>query len=220
MAQERMLMEKERALVVEFGMRMVQSGLTTGTGGNLSVFRRESGLLAVSPSGIAYDRLSPGDVVVLTLDGEVVDGTRTPTSELSFHQALYRVRSEVGAVVHTHSPYATTMACLGWEIPPVHYLVGFSGKKVPLAPYATFGTERLAAGVAGAIGDYNALLLANHGLVTVGVDLPSAFAAAEEIEFVARIYYQARTVGTPQILSDAEMARVIEKFRTYGQKKA
>jgi L-fuculose-phosphate aldolase len=215
-----MLMEKERALVVEFGMRMVQSGLTTGTGGNLSVFRRESGLLAVSPSGIAYDRLSPGDVVVLTLDGEVVDGTRTPTSELSFHQALYRVRSEVGAVVHTHSPYATTMACLGWEIPPVHYLVGFSGKKVPLAPYATFGTERLAAGVAGAIGDYNALLLANHGLVTVGVDLPSAFAAAEEIEFVARIYYQARTVGTPQILSDAEMARVIEKFRTYGQKKA
>jgi len=220
MKQERMLMGRERTLVIEFGERMVQSGLTTGTGGNLSIFKREAGLLAVTPSGVAYDRLSPEDVVVLTTDGRVVDGTLTPTSELNFHQALYRVRPDANAVVHTHSPYATTMACLGWEIPPVHYLVGFSGKKVPLAPYATFGTESLAESVAGAIGDYNALLLANHGLVTIGVDLPSAFAAAEEIEFVARIYYQTRAVGTPKILSDSEMACVLEKFKTYGQKKA
>ena len=213
-----MLLEFERALVVEFGMRMVQAGLTTGTGGNLSVFNREASLVAVTPSGIAYDRLTPGDVVVLNTDGEVVDGTRNPTSELGFHQALYQVRPDVNAVVHTHSPYATTMACLGWEIPPVHYLVGFSGKKVPLAPYDTFGTAGLAANVARAIGDYNALLLANHGLVTVGGNLPSAFAAAEEIEFVARIYYQTRSVGTPKILPDEEMERVIEKFKTYGQK--
>ena len=215
-----MLLESERALVVEYGMRMIRAGLTTGTGGNLGVFRREDALVAVTPSGIAYDRLTPGDVVVLNAAGGVVDGTKTPTSELNFHQALYRVRPDVNAVVHTHSPYATTMACLGWEIPPVHYLFGFSGKKVPLAPYETFGTEGLAASVAGAIGGYNALLLANHGLVTVGGTLASAFAAAEEIEFVARIYYQTRAVGTPRILPDDEMERVIEKFRTYGQKKS
>jgi L-fuculose-phosphate aldolase len=213
-----MLLASERTLVVEYGMRMVAAGLTTGTGGNLSLFRREDGLLAVTPSGIAYDRLTPGDIVVLNADGDVVDGARNPTSERNFHQALYRVRPDVDAVVHTHSPYATTMACLGWEIPPVHYLVGFSGKKVPLAPYETFGTAALAASVAEAIGSYNAVLLANHGLVTVGRDLPSAFAAAEEIEFVARIYYQTRAVGTPRILPDEEMARVIDKFKTYGQK--
>jgi len=213
-----MLLAPERALVVEFGMRMVQAGLTTGTGGNLSVFNRGESLVAVSPSGIAYDRLTPGDVVVLSLEGDVVDGTRNPTSELNFHQALYRMRPDVNAVVHTHSPYATTMACLGWEIPPVHYLVGFSGKKVPLARYDTFGTPGLAANVAAAIGDYNAVLLANHGLAAVGGNMASAFAAAEEIEFVARIYYQTRAVGTPRILPDAEMERVIEKFKTYGQK--
>lgn len=213
-----MLLEPERSLLVEYGMRMVQAGLTTGTGGNLSLIRREEALLAVTPTGIAYDRLTPGDVVVLTLEGAVVDGNRKPTSELGFHQALYRARPDAGAVVHTHSPYATTMACLGWEIPAVHYLVGFSGRKVPLAPYATFGTPELAENVVAAIDGYNAVLLANHGLVTVGADLPTAFAAAEEIEFVARIYYQTRSVGTPRILPDEEMARVIEKFRTYGQK--
>lgn len=213
-----MLLEPERSLLVEYGMRMVQAGLTTGTGGNLSLIRREEGLLAVTPTGIAYDRLTPGDVVVLTLEGAVVDGNRKPTSELGFHQALYRARPDAGAVVHTHSPYATTMACLGWEIPAVHYLVGFSGRKVPLAAYATFGTPELAENVTAAIDGYNAVLLANHGLVTVGADLPMAFAAAEEIEFVARIYYQTRSVGTPRILPDEEMARVIEKFRTYGQK--
>lgn len=213
-----MLLESERSLLVEYGMRMVQAGLTTGTGGNLSLFKREEGLLAVTPTGIAYDRLTPGDVVVLTLEGAVVEGKRKPTSELGFHQALYRARPDAGGVVHTHSPYATTMACLGWEIPAVHYLVGFSGRKVPLAAYATFGTPELAENVVAAIDGYNAVLLANHGLVTVGADLPMAFAAAEEIEFVARVYYQTRSVGIPRILPDEEMARVIEKFKTYGQK--
>jgi len=208
----------ERRQVVEYGNRMVASGLTTGTGGNLSVFRRDDGLAAVTPSGIAYDRLTPGDIVVLDENGSIVDGDRQPTSELGFHLALYRTRSDVNAVVHTHSPYATTMACLGWEIPPVHYLVGFSGSKVPLAPYATFGSPALAESVAESIGGYNAVLLANHGLVTVGADLPSAFAAAEEIEFVARIYYQTRSVGEPVILPEDEMALVIQKFQTYGQK--
>lgn len=110
------------------------------------------------------------------------------------------------------------MACLHWEIPAVHYLVAFSGQKVPLAPYATFGSEELAIQVAETIGSYNAVLLANHGLVTVGPNLATAFAVAEEIELVAQIYYQAKCVGEPVIVPEEEMSRVIGKFASYGQK--
>lgn len=213
-----MLMEKERDAIVRFGKKMLSAGLTSGTGGNLSICDRGQGLVAISPSGIEYEEMTPADVVVADISGRTVEGIRKPSSELNFHLAAYRRRSDVEAVVHTHSPYATTMACLNWEIPAVHYLVAFSGRKVPVAPYATFGTVELAENMAAAIGDFNAVLLANHGLVTVGGDLPTAFAAAEEIELVARIYYQAKCIGEPVIIPDGEMSRVIEKFATYGQK--
>jgi L-fuculose-phosphate aldolase len=212
-----MLMQQEREAIVRYGRRMITSQLTTGSGGNLSLVDRAGGRVAISPSGIEYFDLRPEDVVITDLDGQRVQGDCKPSSELGFHLALYRQRPDVTAVVHTHSVYATTMACLGWEIPAVHYLVGFSGHKVPLAPYATFGTEELARNVADGIGDYNAVLLANHGLVTVGTDLARAFATAEEIELVARIYYQTRSVGEPVILPDEEMNRVLARFATYGQ---
>lgn len=214
-----MELKNEREAVVRFGLKMVESGLTTGTGGNLSIIDRNSGKVAVSPSGIEYAALQPRDVVVTDMQGNVIDGEAKPSSELGFHLSLYHRRKDVQAVVHTHSPYAVTMACLGWEIPAVHYLVGFAGKKVPLAPYATFGTPELAEIVAEYIRDYNALLLANHGLVAVGSSMDTAFAAAEEIEFVARIYYQTKSIGNPVILPDEEMDTVLEKFKTYGQKK-
>jgi L-fuculose-phosphate aldolase len=214
-----MQMETERKAVVRFGLKMVESGLTTGTGGNLSIIDRNSGRVAVSPSGIEYAALQPEDVVLTDLDGNIQEGDCKPSSELGFHLSVYRQRQDVQAVVHTHSPYATTIACLGWEIPAVHYLVGFAGKKVPIAPYATFGTPELARSVAQNIGQYNALLLANHGLVAVGQNMDAAFAAAEEIEFVARIYYQTRSIGKPVILPEEEMETVLEKFKTYGQKK-
>lgn len=214
-----MELENERKAVVRFGLKMVESGLTTGTGGNLSIIDRNSGKVVVSPSGIEYAALQPRDVVLTDMQGNVIDGEARPSSELGFHLSLYRRRKDVQAIVHTHSPYAVTMACLGWEIPAVHYLVGFAGKKVPLAPYATFGTPELAQIVAEYIGDYNALLLANHGLVAVGSSMDTAFAAAEEIEFVARIYYQTKSIGNPVVLPDEEMNIVLEKFKTYGQKK-
>lgn len=214
-----MTLEKERKAIVRFGLKMVESGLTTGTGGNLSMVDRESGRVAISPSGIEYGALQPDDVVLTDLDGNIIDGDCKPSSELGFHLSLYNQRSDIRAVVHTHSPYATTMACLGWEIPAVHYLVGFAGEKVPIAPYATFGTPELAQKVADTIGEYNAILLANHGLLAVGATMDAAFAAAEEIEFVARIYYQTKSIGTPVILPEEEMATVLEKFKTYGQKK-
>lgn len=213
-----MLLKNERHRIVRFGVRMVDAGLTTGTGGNLSILNYERQLVAISPSGIEYREVTPEDVVVVDMNGTTVEGGLKPSSEMGLHLALYKERPDMLAVVHTHSPYATTVACLGREIPAVHYLVGFSGHKVPLAPYATFGTPELAENVARAIGDNNAVLLANHGLITVGRNLSTAFAAAEEIEFVARIYVQALSVGTPRILTQAQMAPVLEKFGTYGQK--
>jgi L-fuculose-phosphate aldolase len=213
-----MLLTSERDEIVRFGKRLLAAGLTTGTGGNLSVLNRRDGLIAISPSGIEYEEMTPADVPVVDVAGMTVEGIRKPSSELDFHLALYRKRPDIQALVHTHSVYATTMACLNWEIPAVHYLVAFSGLKVPLAPYATFGTPQLAANVAESIGDFNAVLLANHGLVTVGPNLATAFAVAEEIELVARVYYQAKCIGEPVILPDGEMSRVVKKFAVYGRK--
>jgi L-fuculose-phosphate aldolase len=212
------LLEKERAQIVRFGKKLLAARLTSGTGGNLSILNRERGLIAISPSGVEYEDMVPSDVAVVDGDGTTVEGSRKPSSELDFHRALYSKRSDIQAVVHTHSVYATTMACLRWEIPAVHYLVAFSGHKVPLAPYATFGTPELARNVAEHIGECNALLLANHGLVAIGPNLDTAFAVADEIELVARIYYQAKSIGEPVILPEEEMSSVIQKFATYGQK--
>lgn len=214
-----MLLQNERSEIVRFGKKLLTAGLTSGTGGNLSIVSRDQGLVAISPSGVPYETMVPSDVPVVAMDAAPVeDNGRKPSSELGFHLALYSQRPDIRAVVHTHSVYATTMACLNWEIPAVHYLVAFSGHKVPLAPYATFGTPQLARNVAESIGDCNAVLLANHGLVAVGANLDAAFTVAEEIELVARIYYQAKSIGEPVILPRGEMTRVIEKFATYGQK--
>jgi L-fuculose-phosphate aldolase len=212
-----MVLKTKRGAVARLGRRMLAAGLTTGTGGNLSWCDRRRGLIAVSPSGVAYDKMTGADVAVVDLGGARVDGRLAPSSELPFHLALYRHRPDVAAVVHTHSVYATTLACLHWEIPAVHYLVGFAGPKVPLAPYATYGTEALARNVVEAIGEANAVLLANHGMIAVGADPEKAFAVAEEIELVARVYYQARCVGTPCLLPDDEMQRVMERFKSYGK---
>lgn len=203
--------------ILHYGRKLITSGLTTGSGGNLSIIDRDNGLVAITPSGMEYFDMQPDDIVVVDTGGRVKQGERTPSSELSAHLALYRTRSEIHAVIHTHSVYASTLACLNWELPAVHYLVGFAGTKVPLAPYATYGSAELAENISRTIGDSNAVLLANHGLMSVGTDLRTAFMVAEEIELVARIYYQARCAGEPVILSDEEMKRVIDKFKTYGQ---
>jgi len=213
-----MLLENERDTIVRFGNKLISSGLTTGTGGNLSILNREHGLVAISPSGIEYSEMKPEHVVILDMDANIVDSKKKPSSEYGFHLALYKKRLDIGSVIHTHSPYATTMACLQWEIPAVHYLVGFAGHKVPVAPYATFGTEELAQNITMTIKKYNAVLMANHGMLAVGKTISRAFEVAEEIEFVARIYYQTKCVGLPPFIPKDEMDRVLEKFKTYGQK--
>ena len=203
--------------LLDYGREMISRRLTTGSGGNLSLLSDARDLILITPSGMAYEALTAEDVVVCDRQGQVVEGRRRPSSELGFHLALYDHRQDIGAVVHTHSVYATTLACMHREIPAVHYLVGFAGPKVPLAPYATFGTPALAHAVVAAIGDANAVLMANHGLVAVGGDLTAAFNVAEEIELVARIYYQTLLAGESKLLSDAQMAEVLEKFKDYGR---
>jgi L-fuculose-phosphate aldolase len=214
-----MLLKKEREAIVQYGRKLITSNLTTGSGGNLSIYNREENLVAIKPSGIEYFDMAVEDVVVMKTTGEIVECDKKPSSEMNFHLGLYKHRPDINAVIHTHSVYATTIACLNWELPAVHYLIGFSGNKVPLAPYATFGTPELANHIINSIGNYNACLMANHGVVVVGNNIATAFAAAEEIELVSRIYYQTKCIGNPVILSDEEMAVVGEKFKTYGQKK-
>ena len=214
-----MLLFEERKAIVEYGKKMVAANLTTGSGGNLSIYNRAEGLVAIKPSGMDYFETQPEDVVVITPDGTIVEGDLQPSSEVRFHLALMQHRPDVNAVVHTHQVYATTIACMNWELPAVHYLIGYSGNKVPLAKYAMFGTQELSDYILDAIGDFNACLMANHGLVTVGKDIRYAFTIAEELELVSRLYYQARCIGQPVILSDDQMQSIGERFKTYGQRR-
>jgi L-fuculose-phosphate aldolase len=213
-----MLLEKEREQVVEYGKKLITSGLTKGTGGNISVYNREAGLYAISPSGIDYFSTDPEDVVVMNLAGEVVEGTRKPSSEWDLHRIFYENREELNAIVHTHSVYCTVLATNREGLPASSYLVAFAGKDVRCAKYASFGTPELAREAYEAMEGRNAVLLANHGLVAGGSDLLHAFQTAEQIEFCAEVYVKARSIGKPVILPEDEMERMIERFCDYGQK--
>lgn len=213
-----MLLQKEREQVVEYGKKLITNRLTKGTGGNISIFNRSEGLMAISPSGIDYFETTPEDVAVLNLTGEVVQGKRKPSSEYEMHRILYEHRNDINAVVHTHSTYAAILACLNWGIESTHYLIGSAGGDVRCAKYTTFGTDELAKSALEGMKDRYAVLLGNHGLLTGGKDISHAFNVAEEIEFCAEIYYKAKCVGSPVILSDNEMKIVLDKFNTYGNK--
>lgn len=214
-----MIAKDDKLQLIEYGKRMVAENLTTGTGGNLSLYDREQGLLAITPSGIPYDSLQAEDIVTTNLAGEIIAGERKPSSELDLHRKVYQSRDDVQAVVHTHSTYATAVSCLRQELPAVHYLIAEAGgSRVPLADYARYGTEELAENVVNSLGqEYQAVLLANHGLLAAGENLAAAFKVAETIEFVAELYYRTRNMGEAVMLSESEMAEVKEAFASYGQ---
>jgi L-fuculose-phosphate aldolase len=206
-----MRLQAPREAVATGGRRLVAARLVESTSGNLSVRDRAGGQVAISPSALAYERVTPADVVVVSPDGRVVDGRRRPpSSELGMHLAVYRRRPDVGAVVHTHSPWATTWAVLGREIPAVHYVIASVGRRVRVAPYATFGSGELAGLAAETLGADNAVLLANHGVLAVGPDLDGAFDNAVRVEFLAEVYWKACQIGEPVILPDEEIDRVRE----------
>ena len=176
--------------VAEVARQMISSGLVTGTSGNVSA-RTPEGDVLITPSGLDYEIMQPEDVALVNVDGELLEGSLKPSTETPMHTGIYRARPQVDAVVHTHSRYATTLACLGWEIPPVHYmLTTLSGDgRIPLAPYTIYGTEELAAYAAEALGESrNACLLQNHGTVTVGEGPEKAFSRTVVLEEMAEIY--------------------------------
>ncbi|MGR5096788.1 L-fuculose-phosphate aldolase [Vibrio maritimus] len=212
-----MLLEQERIEIVETCKKLVTHGLTVGTGGNVSIFNREEGLIAVSPSGVDYFDATPEDIVVMDMLGNRVDSDRKPSSEWGMHKIFYDRREDINAVVHTHSTYCTAIATLRQPLPASNYLVAFSGKDVRCAEYQTFGTEELAESAFEAMKDRRAVLLANHGLLTGAGSLVAAFNIAEQIEHCAKIHCISSSFGDPVILSDEEMILMKEKFKTYGQ---
>ena len=192
-----MLLERERALLVQYGKKLITHRLTTGTRGNLSVFNRGKRLIAITPTGLDYLNTEPEDIVVLRLGGEILEGRREPSTELPMHRFFYQHREDINCLVHVHSRYATTLSCLNWELPAVHYLLAFAGDKVKCAPYATFGSEELGRNAFEAMKNRRAVLLANRGLLAGGKDLPTAFATTEETEFCADVHYHFRCIGDP-----------------------
>jgi L-fuculose-phosphate aldolase len=187
--------------------------LNPGKSGNVSV--RSGDGFVVTPSGKSYESLGMDDLVVVGANGEA-SGAQRPSSEWRLHRDIYARYPDAGAVAHTHSPYATTLACLRRGIPSFHYEVAFAGgKDIRCAGYATFGTQELSDLAVASLEGRRACLLANHGVVAHGEDLEGAVGLAEKVEALARLYWQALQVGEPILLDEVEMARVVEKFRNY-----
>lgn len=204
----------ERAKLVAAARRMTALGFNTGKSGNVSA-RCADGFL-VTPSGKSYESLAPDDLVLVHRDGS--HGAGKPSSEWRLHRDLYARRPEAAAIVHTHSPYATTLACLRRGIPSFHYEVAFAGgADIRCSGYATFGTQELSDFALAALDGRRACLLANHGVVAFGASLDEALGLAEKVEYLARLYWQALQAGEPVLLDAAEMARVLEKFKDYGR---
>lgn len=209
-----MLLATERAQLVEFCRRMEADQLTVGTSGNLSV--RSGGYVAITPSGVGYDTLTPESICVITLGGDPVEGTLAPSTEVPMHTLVYQ-RTDAAAVVHTHPVYACTLSALISELPAVHYMIALLGGPVRVAPYATYGTRELAENsVAAMRGRYGAILQ-NHGATTYGGSLAEAYTRAVYLEWLCRMYYQARLLGEPNVLPGAEIERVARKLQSYGQ---
>ena len=207
---------RQRRAMVDACGRMNALGINQGKSGNIGV--RVTGGLLVTPSGMPYDEMTPGDIVFMQANGAVPKGQREPSTEWRFHRDIFARRPEVGAVVHTHAMFATTLACLGRDIPAFHYMVAMAGgDSIRCAPYATFGTQELSDHALAALEGRKACLLANHGMIVVGETLKGALALAVEVETLAAQYWRALQIGKPKLLSRAEMRRVVAKFATYGK---
>jgi L-fuculose-phosphate aldolase len=214
-----------RAALVDTAQAMNRLGINRGKSGNASV-RGGAGFF-VTPSALAYDRMTQNDIVEMTLDGvpsaaqrgpASATMQRAPSSEWRFHRDLYVGRADIHAIVHTHAPFATTLACLDRSIPAFHYMVARAGgSDIRCAGYATFGTQALSDHVVAAMTGRKACLMSHHGMVAVGDTLDAALGLAVEVEQLAEMFWRALQLGTPTLLDDDEMARVARQFEGYGR---
>lgn len=208
--------DRLRKEVAATALAMSQKGLSPQRSGNVSA--RFEDCMLVTPSGVPYADIGAGEIVRVEMDGSLRPGQLKPSSEAPFHLAIYQAFPAARAIVHCHSMAATALACARKDIPAFHYMVAVAGgKKIPLADYATFGTDELAASAVKALDGYRACLLANHGQIAWSSSLPKALELAAEVETLARQYIDVLSLGSPHILDDMEMDRVVEKFRSYGK---
>ena len=201
--------------VIDACLAMNASGINQGSAGNISA-RFEDGFL-ITPSGMAYDRLAPEHIVHVDLDGNCRDALR-PSSEWRMHRDIYAERPEAGAVLHAHSTFATSIACLREDIPAFHYMIAVAGgDSIRCADYALFGTQQLSDNMLSALADRRACLLGTHGMICFHDNLDKALWLGIEVETLAKQYWHARQAGEPVILSQSEMDEVMQQFRGYGK---
>ena len=212
-----------RAALIATARAMRPAGLNRGTAGNVSVRIKDAagdGFL-ITPTGMPYDHLTPEDLPRVAIDDRDTPsstGRRKPSSEWRFHRDLYATRPEVGAVLHAHSPFAVSLACLRRDIPPFHYMIArFGGDTLRCGDYAIFGSNSLSTAALTAMHERKGCLLANHGQLVAARDLDEALALAVELEELCEQYWRACQLGEPVLLNQAEMAEVIERFKGYGQ---
>lgn len=211
-------MTELREQLITAALAMGANGLNRSTAGNVSV-RADDGF-HITPTGMPYASLVADDIPLMALDGSH-QGQRKPSSEWRFHRDLYASRPEVGAVLHAHSPFAVSLACLRRDIPPFHYMIArFGGDTIRCAEYAIFGAQELSTAAMAAMDGRKGCLLGNHGLLVAGRDLDEALALAIELEELCEQYWRACQLGRPVLLSAREMAEVIAKFQGYGQQHA
>ena len=214
-----MLLEAQRAELVRLHAELPRHDLVVWTGGNVSVRDPETGLVAIKPSGVRYDDLTPESMVVLDLDGAIVEGANKPSSDTASHLYIYRHRPDVNGVVHTHSRYATAFAAVGRSI-PVHLTAQADefGGEIPCGGFAFIGDEAIGAVVVESIGRSPAVLLKNHGVFTIGPSAEAAVKAAVMVEDIAATVFMALQLGQPDVLSDEAVARLHERYtNVYGQ---
>ncbi|MDY4196686.1 L-fuculose-phosphate aldolase [Peptoniphilaceae bacterium SGI.137] len=213
-----MIMEEQRQEILKYARALVENDLTKGTGGNLSVYDPESGLMLITPTQLSFLEIGPEDLVLMKLDGTVVESKWKQSSEWRMHAIQYENRSDITAVIHAHTAYATGFAIARKPIQASHYMIAVTGKDVRVAEYAPFGTEQLAKNAYEAMKDRYAVLLANHGILAGSYSVANAFNIIEECEYCARTTLYASMLGDPVILSDQEMAEMAVRFQNYGQK--
>ena len=205
-----------RTTIIAAARSLHERQLGIGTAGNVSA-RIAQGYL-ITPTGVDYETLTPAHIVSMDLRGNRAKGDLKPSSEWRFHQDIYVARAEVNAIVHTHSPYATALACTRQDLPAFHYMVaGAGGASIRCAEYATYGSQALSDQALAALSGRRACLLANHGVIALGADVSAALNMAQLIEELAKQYLLSRMAGAPALLSDAEMNVNLEKFKDYGK---
>ena len=201
--------------IIDTCLAMNAQGINQGSAGNVSV-RTDDGFL-ITPSGLSYDKLTPGDIVYMGMDGSH-EGLLTPSSEWRMHLDIYAARPEAGAVIHAHSTFATSLSCLRKEIPAFHYMVAVAGgRNIRCSDYALFGTQDLSDTMLKALEDRRACLLGTHGMICFHDNLDKTLWLAVEVETLAKQYWHACQAGVPVLLSDVQMVEALEKFKSYGK---